>query len=61
MFPAVITLVAYTQIPNLNVKVKEELCIEEVHPGSDRTSPSVAQSQVPAQINISIRRVCRIH
>ena len=24
-----------------------ELCVEEVHPGSDRTSRSVARNQVP--------------
>ena len=37
----------YTQSSKFKIKIEGELCIEEVHPGSDRTSRSVARNQVP--------------
>jgi hypothetical protein len=36
---------------NFKVKVERELYVEEFHPGSDRTSRSVAQNQVPIDTN----------
>ena len=57
-FGVLITLVAttdswgYAHISNFKVEVEGELfCVEEleVHPGSDRTSRSVARNQVPRE------------
>jgi hypothetical protein len=42
-----VTIVADYYVGICHIDVEEELCVEEIHPGSDRTNRPVPQNQAP--------------